>query len=145
LGKDECKKIGWEKMMEQELEIRIGQADHALEKLRLALGHKAVVYKAGVRKSKSQATMARSRQDLLQANKTVQKHWGNYQLAYHAMLKLNPSQAVLTKFQPLEEKDLQVCTDITEESRMGQRSDVLAWFWRQGGNSDEDDWMKEGE
>jgi hypothetical protein len=145
LGKEECEKIEWEKMMEQELELRIAQASNALEKLRLALGHKAVVYKLGVRKSKSQATKTRSRSDLNQADATVQKHSKIYQLAYQAILKLNAPDHVLEKFQPLERKDLQVSTDVTEENRLGQRSDVLAWFWRKGGESfHKDIWMEEG-
>lgn len=147
LGKDECGKIEWEKMMEQELELRIAQANNALEKLRLALGHKAAVYKLGVRKSKSQATKTRSRSDLDQADKTVQKHSKLYQLAYQAILKLNAPDDILEKFQPLERKDLQVSTDVTEENRLGQRSDVLAWFWRKGGETfhNKNNWMEEGE
>lgn len=146
LGKEECVKIGWEKMMEQELELRIGQANSSLEKLRLALGHKAVVYRHGVRTSKSQAAKTRSRVDLKQVDKTIDKHSKIYQLAYQAMLKLDTSQEVLNQFQPLTSRDLRVSTDLTEENRMGQRSDVLAWFWKQkDGKSDEkDEWMEEG-
>lgn len=147
LGKEECKKIGWEKMMKQELELRIGQANNALEKLRLALGHKTVVYKVGVRNAKSQATKTRSRSDVQQADKTIDKHTSIYQLAYQAILKLDASDDVLKNFQPLKKDDLRVNTDVTEENRMGQRSDVLAWFWRKGGGNcnKKDDWMDEGE
>jgi hypothetical protein len=82
-----------------------------------------------------------------QANKTVDKHSKIYQLAYQAILKLNAPMEVLEKFRPLDRKDLQVNTDVTEENRVGQRSDVLAWFWREGSESSDkkDEWMQEGE
>jgi hypothetical protein len=146
LGKEECERIGWEKMVDQELELRIGQANDSLEKLRLALGHKAVVYKIGIRSSKSQDTKTRARSDLDQVNKTIDKHSRSYRLAYQAMLKLDASDNVLEKFQPLTSEDLKVSTDLVEENRMGQRSDVLAWIWKQGvGKSDlRDKWMEEG-
>jgi hypothetical protein len=147
LGKEGCREIGWEVMMKQELELRIGQANDALEKLRLALGLKAVVYKTGVRASKSQSTKTRARSDVSQVNKTIEKHSRSYRLAYQAILNLGASQDLLKRFQPLKDKDLSVGTDLVEENRMGQRSDVLAWIWRQGdGKSDpNDEWMKEGE
>ena len=147
LGKEGCKEIGWGVMMEQELELRIGQANDSLEKLRLALGLKAVVYKTGVRPSKSQSTKTRARSDMSQVNKTIEKHSRSYRLAYQAILNLGASEDLRKRFQPLTDKDLGVGTDLVEENRMGQRSDVLAWIWRQGdGESDpKDEWMKEGE
>jgi ribosomal protein L31E len=144
LGKDECKKIGWEKMMKQELELRIGQAEHALEKLRLTLGHKTVVYVVEARKAKSQATKTRSRSAVKQADKIIDKHWNIYQLAYQAILKLDASKNILQKFRPLKKEDLRVNTDVTEENRIGQRSDVLAWFWKQGDGNSDNKWMNEG-
>ena len=38
-----------------------------------------------------------------------------------------------------------VPSDITEENRFGQRSDVLPWFWRLGGQNEDqhDTWMEE--
>jgi hypothetical protein len=147
LGKEGCKEIGWGVMMEQELELRIGQANDSLEKLRLALGLKAVVYKTGVRPSKSQSTKTRARSDVSQVNKTIEKHSRSYRLAYQAILNLEASGDLLKRFQPLTDKDLGVGTDLVEENRIGQRSDVLAWIWRQGDGKSgpKDEWMKEGE
>jgi hypothetical protein len=147
LGKERCEKIGWRKMMDQELKLRIGQANNSLEKLRLDLGHKAVVFKVGVRTSDSQATKTRSQSDLDQVNKKVAKHSRSYQLAYQAMLKLGASEKDLERFQPLTPEDCKVSTDLVEENRVGQRSNRLSWIWRQkGGDSEQEDkWMKEGE
>jgi hypothetical protein len=44
------------------------------------------------------------------------------------------------------DSDLKVCTDITEENRMDQRSYSLAWFWRLEGQDTNtgNAWMEEG-
>jgi hypothetical protein len=43
---------------------------------------------------------------------------------------LDTSAEILQKYQPITSKDLTVNKDVTEENRLGQSSDVLAWFWR---------------
>ena len=45
----DVQRLGLATMARQELELRQGQADDALEGLRLALGHKALLYRSKVR------------------------------------------------------------------------------------------------
>ena len=51
----------------------------------------------------------------------------------------------LAHFQDLQSKHLKISADITEENRVGQRSDTLPWFWRlDDQNTDQhDSWMEE--
>jgi Zn ribbon nucleic-acid-binding protein len=44
IGKEECLSCGWGVMTKQEVKLRVGQADEALEKLRVALGQKTLIY-----------------------------------------------------------------------------------------------------
>jgi hypothetical protein len=52
-----------------------------------------------------------------------------YRRARNAMIRLGADPSVLEEYKALEEKDLQLNKDITEESRLYQRNDVLPWFW----------------
>ena len=50
-------------------------------------------------------------------------------------------------YKPILANDLTISGDVVEEQRLGQRNDVLAWFWHIGapqGNQG-DDWMEECE
>jgi hypothetical protein len=113
-GRDMCLKTGLKQMADQEIQLRIGQANDSLGKLRMALGQKTSLFVNVVRKAKhSQARASEARKLVNQA---------------------------LTK------EDLKVCTDVAEESRVGQRNDTVAWFWRLDGSGDPqgDNWLKEG-
>src|SRR5277367_5656908 len=145
-GRDFCFKNGWGKIMDQEMQLRIAQAEESLEDLRLSIGHKSLVYKISVRKSKTQAKKTRSRTELLQVNDKIKECAWRYRHARSALLSLGASTDTLDKFQPLRETDLKVNTDVVEENRMGQRNDTLAWFWRIGGGESTDNpWMNESE
>lgn len=145
-GREFCFKNGWEKIVDQEMQLRIAQAEESLEELRLAIGHKSLVYKISVRKSKTQAKKNRSRTELLQVNDKIKDCAWRYRRARSALLSLGASTDTLDKFQPLRETDLKVNTDVAEENRIGQRNDTLAWFWRiGGGDSSDNPWMNESE
>jgi hypothetical protein len=147
LGRDACLKNGLQQMVDQEIQLRIGQANDSLGKLRMALGQKTSLFVNVVRKAKhSQARASEARKLVNQANFAVEKHAGNYRCARAALLKLGAGEEILQKFKPLTKEDLKVCTDVAEESRVGQRNDTVAWFWRLDGSGDPqgDNWLKEG-
>ena len=134
-------------MADQEIHLRIGQANDSLEKLRMALGQKTSLYATVVRKAKHQSSKAQARTLVNQADSAVEKHAGSYRCARAALVKLGAEEEILEKFKPLTKKDLEICTDIVEESRFGQRSDKVAWFWRLDGGGDpqgNSTWLTEG-
>ena len=60
------------------------------------------------------------------------------------MQRLGGGEQLLSKYKVIDHKDLKVSGDITQENRLGQRNDKLAWFWMVGGDLREDnDWMEE--
>jgi hypothetical protein len=143
LGYAECIKRGKGSLMDQEIQLREGQANDALESLRMALAHKSLLCRKKHQNAKTQRSGTRSQVEIRKAHATVQKHASTYQWAYQALLNLNGAKA---SFQPLEKKDLTMNSDVVEENRFGQRSDTLAWFWRIGHPTERDknvDWMQE--
>ena len=136
-GHDFCLKNGWEKFVDQEIQLRVVQAEESLEGLRLAIGHKSLLYKIRIRKSKTQASKTRSRSELLQVNDKIKEYTGRYKCARSALISLGAPANVLETFQVLQDTDLKVNTDVAEENRTGQRNDALPWFWRigTGGNA----------
>ena len=143
-GRDFCFKNGWGKIVDQEIQLRIAQAEESLEELRLAIGHKSLLYKTCIRKSKTQSTKLRSHTQLDKINVKIKECASGYRCARSALLSLGASADILKKFQALQDKDLKVNTDVAEENRTGQQNDILPWFWRiESGESTDNPWMNE--
>ena len=51
-----------------------------------------------------------------------------YRRARSAMIRLGADTSILEEYKALKEKDLQLNKDITEESRLYQRKDILPGF-----------------
>jgi hypothetical protein len=143
-GQDFCLKNGWGKIVEQEIQLRTAQAGESLDALRLAIGHKSLLYKLCIRKSKTQSSKTRSQAELLQISSKIKELAGRYQRARAALSDLGAPADTLAKFQALSDSDLKVNTDVIEENRVGQRNDKLPWIWRTGGGN-ESPWMNESE
>src|SRR6266481_2265338 len=64
-----------------------------------------------------------------------------------ALQCLNAPNKVMEIYKPILLKDLTLSGDVVEENRLGQRSDVLAWFWHIGApnGGQRDEWMEECE
>jgi len=145
LKRDDIQKLGLLDLAAQEMELRQGQANDSLMGLRMALGHKAVLYRTKVRTATSSIGKTRAWDDIKVATIKVNKHVRAYKRARKAMERLGADDAMLGKYQELEREHLKLSGDITEENRFGQRNDVLPWFWRlEGQNAEQDNtWMQE--
>jgi hypothetical protein len=66
-----------------------------------------------------------------------------YRRARSAMVRLGADTSFLEEYKALKEKDLRLNKDITEESRLFQRNDILPWFWIVS-SDDQSDVTKEG-
>jgi hypothetical protein len=146
LGAKQCRKQEkTSNLMRQEVELRKGQANDALENLRMSLAHKAMLYRNKLRNSKSQRMETRAWTAINETSITVKKHLRTYRRAYQALQNL---EADLTQYEEITQKDLALSGDIMEENRIGQKSDQLPWFWRlghMGAKEQESDWMQECE
>ncbi len=133
------------KLADQELQLREGQANDALRKLRLAIGHKTILFKEHVRKAKTTATRTRAWTAVKGVEDRIKEHAAIYRLARATLPSLGAKPDMLEIYKELKEEHLQVSEDISDENRTYQRNHTLPWIWRINGHmvEDGDDWMTE--
>ena len=145
IGASCLKEAGLKDLIKEEVQLRIGQANDNLEKLRTHLGHKSILYRMNFRSSTSVRTDTRSKQDIRRVALKITRDVRSYHRARESLSRLEASQDILQKYQLIRPDELGVSKDITEENRFGQGSDILPWFWRIGGSQLEplDVWNEE--
>jgi hypothetical protein len=127
-----------------ERELRKGQANDALEGLRIGLANKSLLLLTDVNNSTSTKQSTRAWASVRNAQSQILYHARGYQRAWHALKCIgNPED--LTSYQKLTQSDLVVVKDISMAKRFGQGSDTLSWFWRIGPSKEAltDEWMEE--
>jgi hypothetical protein len=131
-------------LVESERELRKGQANDALEGIRIGLANKSLLLQTDVNQSKSTKQSTRAWASVRNAQSQILVHARSYQRAWES-IKCIGSEEDLDIYQKLEAKDLVVVKDITKAKRFGQGSDSLAWFWRIGPSEDKlmGEWMEE--
>ena len=134
IGASCLKEAGLEDLMKEEVQLRIGQANDSLEKLRTHLGHKSILYRMNFRSSTSVRTDTRSKQDIQRVLLKIARDVQAYHRTRESLFYLEASQDILQKYQLIKAEELGVSKDVTEENRYGQSSDILPWFWRIGGS-----------
>lgn len=97
-----------------------------------------------VRSNRQQTAVTR---DLRRADDKINQHVRVYKRARQALERLKAPKEVMDMYRPILPEDLNVSGDVAEEHRLGQRNEVLAWFWRiQAPSGDQgDQWMEECE
>ena len=113
-----------------EAELRRAQINDSLHGLRLALGEKAMSFRADVRNANSQRTSQRAWATVHKRDSDARKHRNIYNHARAALIRLDCFPDFLSTLHDITEQDMKMSGDLTEENRYGQRSDTMAWFWR---------------
>jgi hypothetical protein len=135
-----------ESLISTERELRKGQANDALEGLRIGLANKSLLLQTDVNNSTSTKQSTRAWSSVRNAQSQILHHAQAYQRAWRSLKSIGTPEDLVV-YQKLEEKDLVVIKDITNAKRFGQGSDSLAWFWRIGPSKDSltGKWMEECE
>jgi hypothetical protein len=129
LGLDVCQEHGFSEFVKQEKVLRIGQANDALQGLRLGLSKKAVIFREGLRMATTKKKKLRSWDQIHMVDVNVRHHAKVYTRARVAMLRLGASDLDLQHYQALQKEHLRVMTARIDPSLRGQRDTSLAWFW----------------
>lgn len=139
------------RMAQQEVRLRVGQANDALRQLRVELGLKGLLYKGEVRSSKTTGARTRAFTDVSNVEKKVDELAALYTLARDSLICLKPevSEETLDIYKELKSEHLAIPKDVTEPNRHTQRSDTLSWIWRvsgeQAAGKEAQTWMNECE
>ena len=138
LGPGEIGRLSLGDIAKVEAELRKGQINDSLDGLRLALGEKSLCFRAEVRNADSQRTTNRAWDNIHRFDADARRHKNIYNHTRNALRRLPVEPEYLDTLQDITEDDMKMSGDITEEHRFGQRSDTLAWFWRQDGQPESD-------
>ncbi|KIN94246.1 hypothetical protein M404DRAFT_35256 [Pisolithus tinctorius Marx 270] len=114
---------------DMELRLRIGQANDALNGLRLALVDKAVIFRNVVRHSKSYSMKMRAWDAIHTINGAVRKQATIYKQCRKAMVVLGASAETLTRYQQLQTTDLTITTAVINQNAHAHWASNLPWFW----------------
>jgi 3-hydroxymyristoyl/3-hydroxydecanoyl-(acyl carrier protein) dehydratase len=147
LGKVICSQLGISYLIKQEIELRKAQAQEHLEHLRLALGLKSALFRKSIAPAKSQKAKTRAWSTINNMDKTVNIHARRYRNSRGALIRLEADKEAMSCLLELKTNQLKMSGDITEENRLDQRRDKVAWFWRHqaGTITGELDWFDESE
>jgi hypothetical protein len=135
--------LGGQEVADQERELRVGQANDALELLCDALATKSLIFGTKVRNANSQIKIMRSWGEVEKVNRKIRRYVATYRRARAALINLGLQNMELEKFQIITPNDLKMSSDMVEENRVGQRNDKIAWFWSLGKDLGNGDWMEE--
>lgn len=149
IGSVKLAELGLTDLQKEEMELRKGQANDCLEKLRTNLGHKAMLYRQNIRSSNSTRDGTRAQREIKKVVIQINKQVRSYHRARQAILELDPDASIRRKYQEVQPKDLAVSKEVTEENRFGQGTSKMAWFWLMGGEKKDENveskspWMDE--
>jgi hypothetical protein len=139
-GRDACVASQRTGLMEQEIELRTGQANDALSQIRLGLNYKAYLWKE-YKQTDNYKMKTRSSTALRAAEHNIQQHVAAYSLAFRALTSLDQQGL----FKPIKKEDLYLNPNIVKQNRIGQSKVALSWIWRTGQLSkdeSEDTWRQ---
>jgi len=128
-----------------ELELRIAQADNALEGVRREIGHKSFLFRNNIALSVSRPMKLRGYDAVQAADDELRRYVRIYKQARNAMSCLSCPPDLMKKYQELHTEELKALKSIYDPNSRGQGTFALPWFWvlRVGGDSDSSEYMEE--
>jgi hypothetical protein len=136
LAPGEIERLSIASLARIEAELRKGQVTDSLESLRLALGEKSLCFRTEVRNANSQRTTHRAWDNVHKFDSEARKSRATYRQARGALQHLSINPEYVATLQDITDNDFKVAGDLTDGQRVGQRSDMLPWFWRFGDSVD---------
>lgn len=129
IGLEKCLAAGLSEIVKKELTLRQGQANDALQGIRMALGKKSFLFRNNLRKSTSKVEKLRSWTDIGLVEAGVKHQAQIYRRARQALIALEASADIMKRYQKLTQDDLRTSTAVVNLNARGQRKTHLAWFW----------------
>ena len=114
----------------KEIELRIAQADEALEGVRREICHKSYIYRSNVRLAANKKGKIRGYAALHAADRSLRHHIRIYRQARWSLEQLNAPQAVISRFRELHEADIQPLKAIYVPNERGQSMLPVPWIWK---------------
>jgi hypothetical protein len=129
IGLEKCIDSGLSEIVKKELTLRQGQANDALQGVRMALGKKSFLFRNNLRKSTSKVQKLRSWTDIGLVEAGVRHQAKIFRRARRALIALGASDDIMKRYQVLKKEHLRTSTVVVDPNARGQRNTSLAWFW----------------
>jgi hypothetical protein len=132
-------------LQEQELQLRRGQANDALQAIRLLIGQKSFQFTSNMRNVDPAASVTRPRAAIEALGRSISAHRRVYTRCRAAMVVLNmPPSELANVYRHIEDRDIRTDTSIQEPNRPGSARQTLSWiFTASQGQSTGNDFMEE--
>ena len=129
----------------KEIQLRIAQAEEALEGICHEIGHKSYLYRKDIRLAESTSQKTRGYAAVHAADRNLKQHLRVYEQAKWALQKLGAVKSVLQRFQVILPEHVVALTAIYKPNDSGHRNDSLPWFWKMNvaGDSSTSEYMEE--
>ncbi|KAG2085886.1 uncharacterized protein F5147DRAFT_748656 [Suillus discolor] len=139
-----CTKLGVVHLIGQEIALWEGQANDALQAIRVLLADKAVLFRTTVRPAKSQVKVTRAWMQVHSVERVIRLHAMIYAKC-RAQLGHLQAHTLLKKYLRMEKCHLKATAAVADPNARGQRNSTLPWFWSLNvqGDSVSNNWMNE--
>ena len=115
----------------KEIELRIAQAEEALEGVRREICHKSYIYRTDIRLSWNKKGKTRGYAALHAADHNLRHHIRVYRLAKWSLEHLrNVPSAVLSRFSELRDADIRPLKAKYEPNARGESMTPVSWIWK---------------
>jgi hypothetical protein len=138
IGYETCEALGLKDLVKSELSLRQGQANDAMEAIRIGIGEKSFRFRDQLRTSKAKVQKTRSWAAIHTVDRQLKLNCSIYKQARQAMIGLGAPKAILDRYQVLTSDDLHTNTAVQEPNARGQRNKELSWIWKMPGASPTD-------
>lgn len=147
ISKDDRKALHLNDLATKEMALRQGQANDALQAIRLGIGEKSFRFRNQLRPANSKGAKTRAWTLINNAGRKLQQQRLIYLRARQAMIDLGASEGLLKIYQELSHTDMNTSTAVQESNARKQRDAELSWIWRTPGifTGDEDTFVSECE
>jgi hypothetical protein len=129
LGMKTCRTRHLQAAIDAEQELRVGQANDALQGVHLAIARKAFVFRTQVRRAVNKAHQTRAYTKIHLTDTSLCYHAQLYRQSRTSLTQLNAGLDVLEQFQELKPEHLKTTTTFIDHRTPGMKHKHLAWFW----------------
>lgn len=131
MGEERLQAHGLQHLLSKEYQLRQGQANDALQGVRVSLANLSFEYGRKLRKiKKSKVKKTRAWATVQSVGRTLHLHRQIYSYAIDAISRLgDPEKKIGRQYKPLLKEDMKANTAVADPNARGQSKAKPAWFW----------------
>jgi hypothetical protein len=114
---------------QKEIQLRVAQAEEALQGIRREVGYKSFLFKANRRLLHTKDVRLRSYKVIADADREIRRHVRLYNLARSSLMRLSNDRVALSKFQEVKKADLKPLASIYGPNDAGGSRVAVSWLW----------------